>query len=355
MTISITWLKVISIVSVLVITVIGASIPFMFRRKDGDGVQEQSSLLLHLSNHVTSGVFIGAAFLHLLPDSAEVLNVHNIHIIEYFNFDCTFLFAALGVLFGDLCQNLTSLGNAPRSNELKLASAAVAASETPVAERMRRHRSEGSAHDSSAHNRVVCVVHDEFMQYRPKHHVVESSEEPLLRCDPSEPVAHSHKSGDGHHHHFEVSGSGGLPYFIAFLLGFHSLIAGIALGASGSSKDVITLLIAIVAHKWAESFALSLTLTKQNIPFNRSLLIVFFYSAMCPIGIIIAGILTHFMSGRSALITQAVLTAFAAGCFLYIGAIHMLENEYKGPGSHTGRILAQLFGFSIMLVVSLWV
>jgi zinc transporter ZupT len=46
------------------------------------------------------------------------------------------------------------------------------------------------------------------------------------------------------------------PYLLLVALSLHGFFEGVALGIQKESKDVMFLAIAILSHKWAESFTL---------------------------------------------------------------------------------------------------
>jgi len=64
---------------------------------------------------------------------------------------------------------------------------------------------------------------------------------------------------DEHHHHFKAK-SNLTPYLLLIALSVHGFFEGIALGIQNSLKDAIILAVAILAHKWAESFTLVIIL-----------------------------------------------------------------------------------------------
>lgn len=61
---------------------------------------------------------------------------------------------------------------------------------------------------------------------------------------------------EGEEHHHFLAKSNFTPYLLLIALSVHGFFEGIALGIQPSFNDVVILAIAIVAHKWAESFTL---------------------------------------------------------------------------------------------------
>jgi zinc transporter ZupT len=384
--------KVGSAFAVLGVTAIGAVIPFWMRKQEqhGGGEAEHQStsivsqqFLMSISGQLTSGVFIGAALIHLLPDSIRLAGSVSLPVV----------LAGCGLLFADLCQSITS-SSAHGNKNLVLAAAALASN--PDDHHDHHHH----------HNGTICLVHGECVtghsesgnplhilinplreqqkrrnsmeqrfllsgeEEEPSTVLIEENEDQMRQC-PNSPCPASRFRGDEkdlnasgcliptsvvlQHSHVAVPGNGGLPYVVAVLLGFHSFIAGIALGATTTLSDGIALLTAVVAHKWAESFALSLTLVKQFIPMKQSLGIVCLYSAMCPLGIVVSTILSEYLEHDEMHWLQVVFSSFASGSFLYVAAIHMLEKDYQPKCAWLFRLVAQSFGFMLMWLISLWI
>jgi len=60
--------------------------------------------------------------------------------------------------------------------------------------------------------------------------------------------------GDEHHHF--VAKSNLTPYLLLIALSIHGFFEGLALGIQTEFESILILSIAIIAHKWAESFTL---------------------------------------------------------------------------------------------------
>lgn len=71
---------------------------------------------------------------------------------------------------------------------------------------------------------------------------------------------HSHEST---HSHIMIPGQSGMSYILASLFSIHSFIFGAALGASTSVNGTLTLLVALLAHKGAEAFAVGAEVSKK--------------------------------------------------------------------------------------------
>ncbi|MGQ3892089.1 ZIP family metal transporter [Legionella sp. CNM-4043-24] len=107
------------------------------------------------------------------------------------------------------------------------------------------------------------------------------------------------------------------------MLSIHSLMLGAALGLNHNRSLVIMLFIAIIIHKWAESFAIAMQLNKSSLSRRNSLLFFISFSMMTPLGIFIGWYFDHGIETHS--LFDPILIAASAGTFLYLGTLHGLE------------------------------
>jgi len=149
------------------------------------------------------------------------------------------------------------------------------------------------------------------------------------------------------------SSSKGMALLATLMLSIHSLFEGAALGISGDVLTSIVLCLAIVAHKWAASFSLSLQLNKSSLQFNLGLSCFLIFALMTPIGIFIGDLVTK-ATGIHPLLTP-IFSALAAGTFLYIGTLHGLGRATMIQRCCKLReFLFMILGFSIMAIVAIW-
>ena len=113
------------------------------------------------------------------------------------------------------------------------------------------------------------------------------------------------------------------PYILLIALSLHGLFEGIALGVMKTIRDLIFLLIAILAHKWAESLALGISFFKSGTERNIFIKMIVIFSLFSPSGIII-GIL---FSSAGYLI-EGILLSVSGGTFLYVSASEVIVEEF---------------------------
>ena len=107
------------------------------------------------------------------------------------------------------------------------------------------------------------------------------------------------------------------------MLSVHSIMLGAALGLAHYNSMIIMLFLAIITHKWAESFAIAVQLNKSSMSTNKSMVFFFIFSLMTPIGIYFGWYFGHGIETNS--IFEPILIAASAGTFLYLGTLHGLE------------------------------
>lgn len=139
----------------------------------------------------------------------------------------------------------------------------------------------------------------------------------------------------------------------AVMLSLHSFFAGTALGLSASFSVFFVVLLAILAHKWAASFALAVQLNKADLPIAASLALFSVFSVMAPLGIFLGeSVLCKYGECR---LLEPVFSSIASGTFLYLGTLHGLGQAIlvrKCDGLH--RHLVVVAGFSVMAIVAIW-
>ena len=113
-------------------------------------------------------------------------------------------------------------------------------------------------------------------------------------------------------------------FLFLFALGFHAIFEGISIGASNEYKTLITIIIGILADKWAEGLSLGVTLVKSNIKFKNYLIIIIIFSLMSPIGILI-GLLATLSESK---IIEAIFLGITSGTFIYISICDVLFEEF---------------------------
>lgn len=137
------------------------------------------------------------------------------------------------------------------------------------------------------------------------------------------------------------------------MLSLHAYFAGVALGYLSSMSIVIVFLLAVLAHKWVASFALSVQINKSSIPKKTRWLLFIIFACMTPLGVA-SGEVTHMYLSDYPLI-EPIFQAMAAGTFLYLGTLHGLEQSALIKNCcDLKRFYFVIVGFICMSIVAIW-
>jgi zinc transporter ZupT len=147
--------------------------------------------------------------------------------------------------------------------------------------------------------------------------------------------------------------SNGFAILAVLMLSIHSLLAGTVLGISGSFSVMIMILVAILAHKWAASFALSVQLNKSQLSLGVSIAWFSVFAVMFPIGVGLGSFISDDMSQYPLL--APIFYSLAAGTFLYLGTLHGLKRAILVEKCCDLKNFSfVILGFGLMAVVAIW-
>jgi len=138
----------------------------------------------------------------------------------------------------------------------------------------------------------------------------------------------------------EILKQGGItPYILLLALSLHGIFEGIALGVLNHRDEVIMLFIAIVAHKWAESFALGISFYKAKIETSIFLKMLTIFSFFTPLGILIG---MYF--SKSGFLIEGIMLSISSGTFLYVSTSEVIVEEFSSKGSKHVKYWCYLIG-----------
>lgn len=141
---------------------------------------------------------------------------------------------------------------------------------------------------------------------------------------------------------------------LTIILSVHSLMAGIAIGAETEVAAAIAILIAIVAHKGPEGYALGISLHQAGTPRRTLARTVMAYAVMTPIGIVIGTGLAEALTGEANAMFEAIFDSLAGGTFIYVATFGVLKEEFSTPDLLGLKYLAAITGAALIAVVSVW-
>ena len=114
-------------------------------------------------------------------------------------------------------------------------------------------------------------------------------------------------------------------FVLLIVLSVHSAIAGMALGLQPEAAAVLVVMLGILFHKGSAAFALIVTAHAAG---NRALWqTLALFSVMTPIGIVFGTVAGQMFEGRTALVFEGSFNALAAGTFIYVAVMDVLDAE----------------------------
>ena len=122
-------------------------------------------------------------------------------------------------------------------------------------------------------------------------------------------------------------------------LSLHGIFEGIALGVLNHSNEVIMLFIAIIAHKWAESFALGISFYKAKIDTKIFIKMLTLFTFFTPVGILIG---MYF--SKSGFLIEGIMLSVSSGTFIYVSTSEVIVEEFSSKGSKHIKFWCYLIG-----------
>ncbi|GBG61169.1 hypothetical protein CBR_g19245 [Chara braunii] len=157
---------------------------------------------------------------------------------------------------------------------------------------------------------VACEPHDHYLHAgKWKERAAPAAGELVLASGSTDVYSslHDHLHA-AHHQHVVLKGEGMMSYVLATMFSFHSFVVGVAFGSGGA----ISLLIALLAHKGAEAFAVGVQFVREDVPLRKAVPVIILYCSMTPLGVF-AGMMESVVKGQAGVIVTNVTQAVGAG------------------------------------------
>ncbi|CAH2078507.1 unnamed protein product [Thlaspi arvense] len=308
-------LKIVAIAAILTTSLIGVMAPLFsrhisFLRPEGNGFM--------IVKCFSSGIILGTGFMHVLPDSFEMLSSNCLSDDPWHKFPFAGFVAMLSGLVTLAIDSITTSLYTGKN--------------------------------------VVGPVPDEY---------VFDQEKSTARI-----VGHNHSHGHGVVLATKDDGSSDpqlLRYrVIAMVLElgilFHSVVIGLSLGATNDACTIKGLIIALCFHHLFEGMGLGGCILQADFANVKKFLMAFLFAGTTPCGIFFGIALSSIYRDNSptALITTGLLNACSAGMLIYMALVDLLATEFMGSmlqGSIKLQIkcfMAALLGCAVMSVVAKW-
>ncbi|CAI0544453.1 unnamed protein product [Linum tenue] len=293
-------LKLIATFSILVASVIGVCLPLTTRSVAA--LNPERSLFV-VVKAFASGIILATGFMHVLPDSFDMLSSTCLPDSPWHKFPFTGFVAMLSALVTLMVDSIATSFYSGKLNKTAAGDGAV----------------EG---DREMGNAVV------------PHH--------------------------GHHHGVKVSNDDGAKQLMRYKviamvleLGIvvHSIVIGLSLGASNNTCTIKGLVAALCFHQMFEGMGLGGCILQAEYSKAKRAIMVFFFSTTTPFGILV-GIgmsKTYKENSPTALITVGLLNASSAGLLIYMALVDLLAVDFMGPKMQSS-IRLQLKSFAAVLL-----
>lgn len=138
---------------------------------------------------------------------------------------------------------------------------------------------------------------------------------------------------------------------IVLALSVHELFEGLAIGLEGSASNVWFMFAAVSAHKLVLAFCVGVELIVAHTKTYLSVLFVFTFAVVSPIGIGI-GMLVSNQDSTASSIPSAILQGLACGTLLYVVFFEILSKDRSGLLAYLAIILGFCLMFGLQRLVS---
>ncbi|CAN0854982.1 Probable zinc transporter 10 [Linum grandiflorum] len=319
-------LKLIATFSILVASIIGVCLPLFTRSIPALNPEKNMFVIVKA---FASGIILATGFMHVLPDSFDMLSSSCLADNPWHKFPFTGFVAMLSALVTLLVD---SVATSFYGNKLKKV----------MAEGVVQPVDEG---DREVGNDVVVGV------------------------DSNGGDGHVHHHGHHHGNGMKVADNGQqlMRYKVIAMvmeLGIvaHSIVIGLSLGASNNTCTIKGLVAALCFHQMFEGMGLGGCILQAEYTLLKRSIMVFFFSTTTPFGILVGMAMskTYKENSPTALITVGLLNASSAGLLIYMALVDLLAVDFMGPKLQSSirlqfkAFFAVLLGAGGMSVMAKW-
>lgn len=139
-------------------------------------------------------------------------------------------------------------------------------------------------------------------------------------------------------------------------LSVHALFEGIIVGTAKSVSTVWLLTAIVVAHKWAEGFAIASQLTPEQRNGRMALVLLGIFCMAAPIGASLGWIVdavSEASTGDTPAFLECLLNSLAVGTLLYIGMVEVVPEEFTGTHHLRSKYLTLIVAAVVVLGLTL--
>lgn len=158
--------------------------------------------------------------------------------------------------------------------------------------------------------------------------------------------------------HFAKVSSRLSVYLLILTLSIHSVIEGAALGVGNQFAQLVVILVAVLAHKSADTFALVINMQRRGFRLPVIHLVMLVFACMTPLGVILGNLMsTEMNAGENNSLMLALINAITAGTFIYIACLEPedMVDLKEAPQPGFSEIISLSLGIMLMAVVAIWI
>ncbi|CAI9275843.1 unnamed protein product [Lactuca saligna] len=294
-------LKIFGIATILVTSIIGVCLPLITRSIPA--LSPDRSLFV-IVKAFASGIILATGFMHVLPDSFDMLRSTCLSDNPWHKFPFTGFVAMLSAIFTLMVDSMATSMYTTKNNAIS------AEGGEPVAGDHEMAVAGGSgAHFHGHHHGQKGPIGTQLLRYRVVAMVMELG------------------------------------------IVVHSIVIGLGVGASNDVCTIKPLVAALCFHQMFEGMGLGGCILQAEYKPLKKALMVFFFSITTPFGIALGiGLAkTYKENSPSALITVGLLNASSAGLLIYMALVDLLAAEFMGSKLQ-GSIKLQIKSFAAVLL-----
>ncbi|TYH88205.1 hypothetical protein ES332_D01G172300v1 [Gossypium tomentosum] len=305
--------KFVAISSILMAGAVGVSLPIMAKKIPTFGPQNN---IFFLIKAFAGGVILATAFVHILPDAYQS--------------------------FTSPCLSEKPWGVFPFTGFLAMVSAILT---------MMMDTFATSFCKSSHFDKALPVNGDEEMLGEHEGHV-------HVHTHPTHD--HAHGSAESSHHLMITQRI--ISQVLEVGIVVHSVIIGVALGASQSAKTIKPLVAALTFHQFFEGMGLGGCISQAKFKSRAIAMMLVIFSLTTPMGIALGMGISKIYNENSpkALVVEGIFNSLSAGILIYMSLVDLLGVDFMNPLMQTslklllGSNLSLLLGAASMSLLAKW-
>jgi len=303
--------------------VVFAMIPF--KLVGSTALSSRWRITVSLSSCFSGGVFVAACILDLFPDVHEAMDHVLDEIEKQYNTKIDYPVAGFVICFGFFLVLII---------------------EQIVLEYKERINSNRANLSVNAYDETSPLLHNHNDTHndRERSRYGSGANESLASMEaPDDAVGHEHHHDHGvaFHPHSTIR-----SMILLIALSFHSIFEGLAIGLQQDLGQLISLFIAVIAHKAIMAFSLGLTLAQASLSAKQYVMSIMIFSLASPFGMGIGILLADMDHSLAADVANGILQGIAGGTFLYITFFEVLPHEFNDPKHRMLKLASMLVGYS---------